>query len=934
VPILIIEKGPEKGDSHILEPGTVLACGRDAGPHITLTDTMVSRRHFEIHEEKGVYVLHDLKSSNGTFLNDKPVKEPMTLTIGDKIQIGDTIISFLEESKPGKPAGLIGKTVGGYEILDRIGRGGMGTVYKANQISLHREVALKVLSARLLARPDFVERFKHEARSAGRLNHPNIVQVYDVTSAQGLHVFSMEFMEGGSVQDVIGKNGKIPWAEALDMLVDAAQGLVFAEKHEIVHRDIKPDNLMLTTDGRVKIGDLGLATSNAEGTGKDANGSIFGTPHFISPEQAQGQEVGHAADLYSLGATFYRILSGRTPFLGEQVQGIIRQQIVDEPPPLRDLAPDVPQAIAGVIARLMKKNPADRYASATDLLEDLEAIRITHHPASRAGRTRRMAIIVGAIVVVVLGVVGVIVFGHDREVITRTETVNIGGTVDEPRPEDIEQRRQEKAKLHWLELKQTAPALRVTEENYADSRWEALCGKLKSEVVETYEKTDAAAEATAYIKSVSDERKRISDLIKNRDQTLAAHRAALDAMVAAARKAATESLAKKAFALALDGWEKAEGRKEIEADPELKAKTAFNAIRRTILDEARQHHKATEEEVRSLDGSGEMAEALRKLNGFIKTWNPSSRTENVFKAGRGWADRARNDLSSRISVKLSQNLDHDFKQYLSLYGALRKLDGDAQGNQIFLFDFRSAATALRAGLDKQTGLKTWPYQDRLALKIRDLERMAAFIDRFVERINAGKATSMKISLAKGSARAQEGTLQLPFAVDGFKVKVTMGRAETSMPWTLADLRPCQFWHELLQEGKRVALEPRDRLDIALLLAEIGLHEGIAAVLEKLGPLEDLPEALRGDAADVIRRLEPELAAAADWASIGEELAKSGHDAAHLLQRVTAFEGAHSATESQPATDMYLLVGGAPPADPGLISRVMLRKFLADLGQRK
>jgi len=206
--------------------------------------------------------------------------------------------------------------------------------------------------------------------------------------------------------------------------------------------------------------------------------------------------------------------------------------------------------------------------------------------------------------------------------------------------------------------------------------------------------------------------------------------------------------------------------------------------------------------------------------------------------------------------------------------------------------------------------------------------MGRFIEKFVKTVNAGQALDMRIALARGSARPQEGTLLTPITREGFRVKVKLGRAETSLPWTLADLTPGQFWKALLLRGKRIALDPLDRLDLALLLAEIGLHEAIQSVLEGLGPIDALPEEVRADAADVIRRLDPERAAAAEWAAIRDELKQHGHDPRALRRRVQAFENSHF------GTDFYILVGGAPPADPGLITRDVLNAYMKNLGLPK
>ncbi len=280
MPSLVVERGQEKGFTYAVPTGAVTVVGRDPSSEVVISDPAASRRHFQIRQIDGMWVVSDLGSRNRTYLNEQELGQEQALAYGDRIQVGETVFSFLQEEKSasGKAAGLAGKDIGGYKILERIGRGGMGTVYKARQISLNRICAMKMLSARYATDPDFVQQFVAEARAAGQLQHPHVVQVFDVGQAGGLHFFSMEFMEGGAVQDLLHQreDSRLHWTEALPMLMDSCGGLIFAERHGIVHRDIKPDNLMLTSEHKVKIGDLGLA-AQADQTGS-APSSRCATP--------------------------------------------------------------------------------------------------------------------------------------------------------------------------------------------------------------------------------------------------------------------------------------------------------------------------------------------------------------------------------------------------------------------------------------------------------------------------------------------------------------------------------------------------------------------------------------------------------------------------------------------------------------------------------
>jgi hypothetical protein len=370
---LLIENGRQRGVRVELPAGRPLIFGRDSRVDVPLDDILCSRRHFEVRATGGRVLLRDVDSSNGTFLNGRPVEGETEVQPGDAIRAGETQITYLDEGAAGG-RGLVGKTLGGYEILERIGRGGMGTVYKARQTSLNRVVALKILSPKVSKDPAFVQRFKAEAQAAGKLNHPNIVQVYDVGSDRDLHFYSMEYIENGTVQDLLDRQGRVDPDLATAIIADAARGLEYAERRGIIHRDIKPDNLMINAEGVVKINDLGLAHDLAEADPNHRPDAIFGTPHFISPEQARGEPVDSRSDIYSLGATLYRLLAGRTPFAGETVKDILAAQVGEEPTPLRELNPDCSPELAAIVARCMRKAPGDRYPSATDLLRDLERL--------------------------------------------------------------------------------------------------------------------------------------------------------------------------------------------------------------------------------------------------------------------------------------------------------------------------------------------------------------------------------------------------------------------------------------------------------------------------------------------------------------------------------------------------------------------------------
>ncbi|MBI4577754.1 MAG: protein kinase [Planctomycetes bacterium] len=382
MPILVVEKGPDKGRTHRVAPRGTVTVGRDPGASLALSDAMASRRQFRIEAADGAYTLRDLGSSNGTLVNGERVEEKR-LEFNDRILVGQTLLSFLESDERRSRGVYTGRTIGGYRVQELIGRGGMGTVYKAIQVSLERPVALKVLSRELTRDVAFIRMFRREARSAGSLNHPNIVQVFDVGESppgdgapEGVHYISMEYLSGGSVDDLLSRQGALPVARALAIARDAARGLDYAERRRIIHRDIKPDNLLLSEDGVAKICDLGIAESmKGPGPVVQASGAC-GSPYYIAPEQARNLPIDHRVDIYSLGVSLYQMLSGRTPFLGSSPREVILKHLNEDPPPLMAQRPGLPAPLCDLVHRMMSRDPSGRPASAGVLLAEMEGIRL------------------------------------------------------------------------------------------------------------------------------------------------------------------------------------------------------------------------------------------------------------------------------------------------------------------------------------------------------------------------------------------------------------------------------------------------------------------------------------------------------------------------------------------------------------------------------
>ena len=414
MPSLAVETGIDKGLAIELSDNRVLLIGRASSCDLHLSDTLSSRRHCWIECRERKFYVRDGGSRNGTFLNGRRVSEA-ELMPGDQILVGETLITFQAEPLAAADP-LIGKDVGGYRIIELIGKGGMGRVYKALQISLERIVAIKILSRQYANNAAFIERFRREAMSLARLTHPNVVGVYDVGEDGGMHYFSMEFMPGDTVANKISSGRRLPPAEAVPMMMDIARGLTYAEEQGVVHRDIKPENMMLDAAGSAKICDLGIAHTISEGPWRNTPHGVFGSPHYIAPEQARGQTTDHRADVYSLGASFYRILSGRTLYTGASARELILKHINDEPVPIREADPLLPAELCRVIDKCLCKDLVARYQSARDVVADLEKVQhklaespgessaVKKHPHRKRRRVGARLAIIAAIAAILTGV--------------------------------------------------------------------------------------------------------------------------------------------------------------------------------------------------------------------------------------------------------------------------------------------------------------------------------------------------------------------------------------------------------------------------------------------------------------------------------------------------------------------------------------------------
>ncbi|HEX8915811.1 MAG TPA: serine/threonine-protein kinase, partial [Humisphaera sp.] len=270
-----------------------------------------------------------------------------------------------------------GTTLLQYRIVRPVGMGGMGVVYLARDTELDRDVALKLLRADAVGADDrgrYQERFVREARSAARLSHPNVASVFQVGRAEGQLFLATEWLDGGSLADHLRHHVFLNWREATAAARDAAAGLAAAHAAGLVHRDVKPSNLMRTAGGTVKLVDFGLARDVAGESDLTTTGSVLGTPTYLSPEQCRGEPATVRSDVYGLACTWFHLLTSRPPFHADSLPGMLYQHQHEPLPDPRRFAEDVPEAVRRVLARAAAKDPAERHPSAEALLADLNAI--------------------------------------------------------------------------------------------------------------------------------------------------------------------------------------------------------------------------------------------------------------------------------------------------------------------------------------------------------------------------------------------------------------------------------------------------------------------------------------------------------------------------------------------------------------------------------
>ena len=269
---------------------------------------------------------------------------------------------------------MIGRRVGGrYEIIKYIGGGGMSKVYLAHDVILDRDVAIKILNYDFSNEEELKRRFMREALSATSLTHPHIVDIFDVGEEGELHYLVMEYIEGQTLKEFINSNGPLSPEEALPIMRQLVSAISNAHYNGIIHRDIKPQNILMDVDGNVKITDFGIAMA-LSATAHTKTNSVLGTVHYLSPEQARGGMATMKSDIYSVGIVFYELLTGKLPFSGESAVSIALKHLQEETPSVRALFPTIPQSVENVILKATTKNASNRYQSADEMQDDLATV--------------------------------------------------------------------------------------------------------------------------------------------------------------------------------------------------------------------------------------------------------------------------------------------------------------------------------------------------------------------------------------------------------------------------------------------------------------------------------------------------------------------------------------------------------------------------------
>ncbi len=373
MPVLLYADKAERNCEFPFEKRVVI--GRGPTCDLRLDDEHASRTHAMVYEEAGAYFLKDLESRNGTRLNGERVLFAH-LAFGDEIRVGHTRIFFVQTA----PSAMVGQSVGGYSLVELLGAGGMGIVFRARRQGLKQDVALKVLHPRRAGDEKLARLFVEQAETTAKLFHPNLVNVQAAGRDKLGCYYAMDLVGGPSAARLLARLGALDPLPAVEFANHIASALAYLHEHGLVHADVKPGNFLLDSDATAKLGDLALARPVPSGPRPAdflPNGReyVWGTPAYISPEVAIGQPPTPASDLYSLGASLFHLLVGKPPFGGSTSDEVLNRHLTEPLPDLRALRPDLPAGIPPLVERLTAKQPERRHASVQDLLAELRTIR-------------------------------------------------------------------------------------------------------------------------------------------------------------------------------------------------------------------------------------------------------------------------------------------------------------------------------------------------------------------------------------------------------------------------------------------------------------------------------------------------------------------------------------------------------------------------------
>jgi serine/threonine-protein kinase len=371
----IVLKFADKVVKEVPLTDAVLTVGRKEDNDLVIDNLAVSGRHARIARIGNEFIIQDTESTNGIFLNGEKIAQH-TLKHGDQVLIGKHCLLFQDDTAAGasRSSGGSGK-YGRYEITRELGRGAMGTVYLGKDSTGHRTVALKTLrfdGVNPDDLPSLKERFFREAESVKQLSHPAIVKVYETGEERGSAYFSMEVLDGVTLKDFCAKRGPLTVKRAAEIVAFVAEALAYAHSKGVVHRDVKPANIMILSNGDIKVTDFGVARLlDASAT---QTGAVLGTPNYMSPEQLTGSKVDGRSDLFSLGVVLYELLTGVRPFQAKNIAELIRLHETHQPAPPSTLRAEVPAACDEIVARALQRDVDVRYQQGQDMARDLRVI--------------------------------------------------------------------------------------------------------------------------------------------------------------------------------------------------------------------------------------------------------------------------------------------------------------------------------------------------------------------------------------------------------------------------------------------------------------------------------------------------------------------------------------------------------------------------------